>query len=173
MERQIVTATLSGRRIYLQDLNSSLLERGYGDKSEGRLELAPCEALYLIAEGWLEVVDDKAKKPVGFEELLNLYRSRDGKIWARYLIYRDLRERGYVVKQGFGLGVDFRVYERGAYGKDAAQYIVYGIFEGEPLPVGDLVEALNYSRNLKKDMVLGVIERRGELVYYSLSQFNL
>jgi len=174
MERQVITAILSKRKIYVKDQSASqsLLERGYGDKDEKGIELTPCEALHLLSEGWLEIVDAKTDKTVDFRELLNLYRSRDEKIWTRYLIYRDLRSRGYVVKSGFNLGVDFRVYERGTYGKDAAQYIVYGIFEGEPLQVGDLIDALNYSQNLKKDMILGVIERRGEIVYYSISRFT-
>ncbi|MEM3736909.1 MAG: tRNA-intron lyase [Candidatus Bathyarchaeia archaeon] len=174
MEQRKVTAVLSGRKVCVQDLASGqiLLERGYGDKIGNSIELAPYEALYLLAEGWLDVLDEETGEKVAFKELLDLYRSKDRRIWARYLIYRDLRERGYVVKSGFGLGVDFRVYERGTYGKEAAQYIVYGVFEGEPILVGDMAKALNYSSNLKKEMILGVIERRGEIVYYSLSQFN-
>ena len=28
-----------------------------------------------------------------------------------FLVYRDLRSKGYVAKEGFGFGNDFRVYE--------------------------------------------------------------
>jgi tRNA-intron endonuclease len=32
---------------------------------------------------------------------------------ARFIVYSDLRERGFLVKTGFKFGCDFRVYERG------------------------------------------------------------
>ena len=35
-------------------------------------------------------------------------------------LFRDLKTRGYVVKDGFGFGSDFRVYERGDYGEKGA-----------------------------------------------------
>ncbi|MFH1328566.1 MAG: tRNA-intron lyase, partial [Candidatus Bathyarchaeota archaeon] len=135
--------------------------------------LAPYEALHLMAGGWLEVSSKKPDVKIEFEELLRTYMKIDKKIWAKYLIYRDLRERGYAVKLGFGLGVDFRVYERGVYGREAAKYIIYSIFEGEPLPIREVADALSSAQNLKKELILGVIERRGEIVYYSLSQFNV
>jgi tRNA-intron endonuclease len=175
MEKKIVPASYTGEKIYIKDLNMGqiLVERGYGEKNKGKIELLPYEALYLIAEGWLELISEKNNRKINFEKLLNLYRKKDRTIWARYLVYRDLRERGYVVKAGFGLGVDFRVYERGMFGKEAAKYLVYSVFEGEPVPLKNLVEALSCAQNSKKEMILGVIERRGEVVYYSLSQFNL
>ena len=62
--------------------------------------------------------------------------------WVNYLVYRDLRSRGYVVREGFGGGIDFRIYERGAYGKDTAPYLVLNTQEGKPLPINDLAGAL-------------------------------
>lgn len=177
MERKVVNALYSEGRLYIKDLaeGGPLLERGYGESVKGkrRIDLDPYEALHLINEKWITVEDAKTKTPYTFTSLLAELRKRDRRIWAKYLVYRDLRARGYVVKAGFGLGVDFRVYERGFFGKDPAKLLVYSVFEGEPLPVSELVEALGYAQNIKKDMILGVIERRGEIVYYSLSEFTL
>lgn len=78
-----------------------------------------------------------------------------------------------MVREGFGLGIDFRVYERGEYGKETAKYLIFGIQEGQPVSVEDLARALRYVQSLKKRLVLAVINRRGEIVYYSISQLTL
>jgi len=120
----------------------------------------------------LEIEDCKGYK-TGFQRLLQSYKSTDENAWAAYLAYRDLRSRGYVVREGFGSGVDFRVYERGDYSKETAKYLILSIQEGKPISIQDLMNALTQSLSLKKDLVLAVMNRRGEAVYYSVSQLNL
>jgi len=173
--KPVLKGRLEKRKVYIDDLKSAqpLIERGYGMKHRGRLALSPCEALYLIADEWLEVWMKRPQKRLRFEELLSIYSNGDTPVWSKYLVYRDLRERGYVVKMGFGQGSDFRVYERGSYGRAAARIIISSVKEGEPLLVGSLVKILSNALNLKKNVILGVIERRGEIVYYSLSRFSL
>jgi tRNA-intron endonuclease len=130
------------------------------------------EALYLLEKNMLEVEDEKGES-VNFQRLLRCYEAVNENAWAAYLTYRDLRSRGYVVREGFGLGVDFRVYERGEYGKDAAKYLILNIQEGKPISLEDLTRAMMQCQSLKKELVLAVINRRGEIVYYSVSQLTL
>lgn len=132
-----------------------------------------CEALYLQSKGIIKIIDEKTGNTLNFQDLLEKYKSIEKNAWIKYLIYRDLRSRGYIVREGFGLGVDFRLYGRGDYSKDAADYLVYGIYEGMTLSIEDLAQVLTRSQNLKKTLILAVVDRRGEIVYYTLSQLNL
>ena len=116
----------------------------------------------------LEVKDERGKE-VDFQGLLRCYEAVEENAWVNYLVYRDLRSRGYVVREGFGGGTDFRIYERGAYGKDAAQYLVLSIQEGKPLPIQELVNAVQQCQSQKKELILAVMNRRGEAVHYSVS----
>jgi tRNA-intron endonuclease len=150
-----------------------LSSRGYGVSENGKLTLTFYEALFLLSKGVIEVEEGETGEKVGFENLLKRFQSADENAWVRYLIYRDLRSRGYVAREGFGLGIDFRVYERGEYGKETARYLIFGIQEGQPVSVEQLARALGYVQSLKKKLVLAVINRRGEIVYYSLSQLTL
>jgi tRNA-intron endonuclease len=150
-----------------------LTSRGYGVLEDNKLGLTYYEALYLLGKNVLKIQDGKARKKISFQELLKRFKSWDKNAWVRYLIYRDLRSRGYVVREGFGLGIDFRVYERGEYGKETARYLIFGIQEGQPVSMEDLNRTLRYVQSLKKKLVLAVINRRGEVVYYSLSQLTL
>ena len=147
-----------------------LSSRGYGTPQNGDLVLSFCEALYLMDKGIIEVTDEGTKVLVDFQQLLAKARVADEDAWVRYLLYRDLRSRGYVVREGFGLGIDFRVYKRGEYGKSTADYLVLGIKEGQPISIEDLARILSRAQSLKKTLILSVLNRRGEIVYYSLSR---
>ncbi|NIR86564.1 tRNA-intron lyase [Candidatus Bathyarchaeota archaeon] len=150
-----------------------LSSRGYGMPENGKLMLAFYEALFLLGKDILHVKDEKTEKESNFQNLLKRFQTVEKDAWAKYLIYRDLRSRGYVAREGFGLGIDFRVYERGEYGKETAKYLIFGIQEGQPVSMEELARALRYVQSLKKKLVLAVINRRGEVVYYSLSQLTL
>lgn len=147
--------------------------KGYGVKEDGKLLLTLYEALFLLGKGTIEIKDETTEKNMVFQELLKSFQSVDKDAWVRYLIYRDLRSRGYVAREGFGLGIDFRLYERGDYGRATAKHLIFGIQEGQPVSVEKLARTQRYVQNLKKNLVLAVINRRGEIVYYSLSELNL
>jgi tRNA-intron endonuclease len=152
----------------IQDLSS----KGFGIIEDDKLHLTFYEALFLVGKKAIEVTNDKGNK-MEFEQLLKRFQLKDKDAWVRYLIYRDLRSRGYVAREGFGLGIDFRVYERGDYGKETAKHLIFGIQEGQPVSMEKLARTQRYVQNLKKNLILAVINRRGEIVYYSLSELNL
>ena len=146
----------------------ALSQRGYGTPDKNLLTLSFYEALYL-ADKQILCVKDKKGTQIDFQSLLQAYETADKNAWMHYLVYRDLRSRGYVVREGFGAAIDFRIYERGTYGKDTAASLVLSTQEGQPLPMEDLSNALTQTQSLKKDLVLAVLNRRGEIVYYSVS----
>ena len=160
-----------GVRIAEQSSIDSLSQRGYGTSENDVFTLAFYEALYLLDKELLEVEDEKGRQ-VDFQTLLQAYEQTNANAWVNYLVYRDLRSRGYVVREGFGAGTDFRIYDRGAYGKDTASYMVLGTQEGKPLPVDDLAKTLRHCQSQKKELILAVMNRRGETVYYSVSQLT-
>ena len=147
--------------------------KGYGVTEDDKLRLTFYEALFLLGKGAIEVEDEETGKKMVFQDLVKRFQSVDKDAWVRYLIYRDLRSRGYVAREGFGLGIDFRVYERGDYGRETAKHLIFGMQEGQPVSVETLARTQRYVQNLKKNLILAVINRRGEIVYYSLSQLNL
>lgn len=150
-----------------------LTSRGYGTLEDKKLTLNAYETLFLLSKGLLEVSKRKPRKTLNFKELLQLYRLADENVWVKYLVYRDLRSRGYVVREGFGLRITFRVYERGEYGKATAAYLILGIQEGKPISIKELARVLKHVQSLKKKLVLAVVNRRGEIVYYTLSKLTM
>jgi len=174
-EAKTIKAVLKDNEITVTTPESieELASRGYGTKQNKKLTLTLYESLYLLSKNIIEVTERKGKKRTSFQQLLNTYKTTDQNAWAKYLIYRDLRSRGYVAREGFGLGTDFRVYERGEYGTQTARYLIFGVQEGRPVTMQQLAQTLRYSHSQKKELVLAVLNRRGEVVYYQLGQLTL
>src|SRR4030043_448364 len=148
--------TKKGVEIAEKSSIDSLSQRGYGTAENEVFTLSFYEALYLHNKDLLEVKDKDGEK-IGFQRLLRCYETVDENAWVNYLVYRDLRSRGYVVREGFGAGIGFRIYERGAYGKDTASYLVLGTQEGKPVPIEDLTNALLQCQSQKKELILAVM----------------
>jgi tRNA-intron endonuclease len=165
--------TLAKKGVVVAEQSSidALTSRGYGTLEDKVFTLTFFEALYLVDKGMLEVKDANGKA-ADFQSLLHCYEAKNENGWVSYLVYRDLRSRGYVAREGFGTGIDFRMYERGEYGKDTAPYLVMSMQEGKPLGIDELADAMQQCQSQKKELTLAVMNRRGEIVYYSVSQLT-
>jgi tRNA-intron endonuclease, archaea type len=161
-----------GVRVTEQSSIDALSNRGYGLQEDKTFTLAFYEALYLSGKGILKVKNAQGEE-ADFQSLLHSYEAQDKDAWVNYMVYRDLRSRGYVVREGFGNAISFRIYDRGTYGKDTAPYLVLSVQEGKPLPIKDLSGALQQCQSQKKELILAVTNRRGEIVFYSVGEMHL
>ena len=147
---------------------------GFGSmlESDEGLTLSPCDALYLVEKGKIDIVDASDGSKLSFNDLLSRFMEVDERVWTKYLIYRDLRSKGYVVRDGVGLGMDFQVYGKGEFGKSLPRYIVVGLCEGESRPISEIVRAVEEAETLGKELKLAVLDRRGEVVYYTVRRID-
>jgi tRNA-intron endonuclease len=149
-----------------KEMQNILEQKGYGETRQGKFLLKPFESLYFVFYKKLRL---KGKKTMSFDELLQTCSKFDENALTKFLIYRDLRVRGYAVKDGFGFGSDFRVYERGQFGEKGAKYLVFGLAEGKQEKIGTLQKNIEEITKMGKEPILAVIERRGEVIYYKIS----
>lgn len=168
-----IVAKMVDSKIIVDDKDrfSELEQAGYGERDGKRLYLKDHETLYLIHAGKLKLRDEKGKE-VAFDELAEKAQSRASDSWTKFMIYRDLRSRGYVVKDGFGFGTDLRVYERGDFPEKAAKYVVFALDEGAEMSVDQLRDSVKQIVKMGKEAIVAVIERRGEVIYYRVSRAN-
>ena len=151
-------------------MQNILTERGFGESEKDTLVLDSFEALYLLYNNKLEL--KKVNKTIVFDELMQQYVQKNDDILTRFLLYRDLRTKGYVVKDGFGFGSDFRVYERGNYGLKDAKFIIFAFNEGTQQKLGKLYKNIEEITKMGKEPIIAVIERRGEVIYYKINKMN-
>ena len=81
----------------------------FGKLSEDALELSILEACYLMESGRLDIYENDEKCELSY--IIDFIKENE--IYGKYLVYKDLKNRGYLIKTGFKYGSDFRLYERG------------------------------------------------------------
>ena len=170
---RVIRGTMVSMRPCITDLETirDLTLKGFGyadEKDQGsRLFLESFEALYLLHLGQLTL--SRGKRALTFDSFLNACRKSDPDILTRFLIYRDLRSRGYVAKDGFGFGADFRVYERGQFGQKGSRLLIFGLVEGQPDKTGRLQKKIREMSRMGKEPIMAVVDRHGEIVYYKIN----
>jgi tRNA-intron endonuclease len=168
----VVEARLAGSGKVLVDETRSqdeLRTKGFGEKEDAEYVLKAYEALYLMNTKRLVL---KGRMEMTFDSLFDMLVKYDRNIMTKFLVYRDLRSRGYVAKEGFGFGNDFRVYERGEYEKKPDKYFIFGINEGTNVTARSFLQAIEQIEKMGKEAVVAVIERRGEVIYYKASKMR-
>ncbi len=129
-------------------------------------------ALYLVEKS-IPIGDLNISNYFKLDQLINIFSRYDPYIMSKYLIYRDLIERGYVVKDGYGKGIDLLVYDRGEYPDSPPSIRIIGVEEGDKISLRRLLNEVYMASLNKKQIIIAVIERRGEIVYYKLNEFHL
>ena len=155
------------KKIEMQNL---LEQKGYGEVTKKKFFLKPFESLYLLFCDKLNLT--KNRKILNFDSMMEVCSKYDENILTKFLIYRVLRTRGYVVKDGFGFGSDFRVYERGHFGEKGAKFLIFGLNEGQQEKMGNLQKKIEEITQMGKEPIIAVIERRGEVIYYKINRMN-
>jgi tRNA-intron endonuclease len=165
---EILEAFYAGNKVHipLRGNVNELRERGFGTLKGNKLFFSPHEVFYLVEKGRIKVSDAQKNVQLSLRDLVEKFSARKPDIWIKYLIYRDLRDRGYIVREA--KKVDFEIY-----GKGATRRLVSIIYEGREASLKDLSEKLEYAVEEKKDLILAVIDRRTDIVYYHLSSLSL
>jgi tRNA-intron endonuclease len=160
-----VKALFDGTTVRMgKDAKTLYEQSGYGRPDRDGLRLSLQEALYLLHRQKIDVTGYTFDTLFAeFCELPNFLRT--------FLVYRDLRERGYVVQTG---PHDFRVFRRGERpNKGESLYLVRVLSERDPIRFGKLIEEVMASKNMRKQYVLAVVDDEDELTYYEIKLPNL
>ncbi|MHA1673158.1 MAG: tRNA-intron lyase [Promethearchaeota archaeon] len=153
----------------------TLHEKNYfGTKlSNEQLELDIIEALLLKERNRIKIFTSEGKE-ISAEEILARTAQQDPQIWIRYLVYRDLRQRGYIARLGYGQDIHFRIFPRGANpSTDIAKYFVYILEEENAVHLDTLDTITTQTLNSRKNLLLATVDRLGDITYYQLDQFSL
>jgi tRNA-intron endonuclease len=171
-----VDAVFDGRKGYVGSSDADKISQQgfYGNRTDdNRLELEPVELLHLIERKRL-VVKKPDGESIGPEFIVSELLDDDPDLWTKYLVFRDLRSRGYAVRQGFGSGIGFRVYSRGDKpGNASASQLVYVLKEGVPISLSDLDMVTQTAAGSRKKLVFALVDQNGEVNFYRVAQANL
>ena len=167
-----VKAQLLQERVIADDTNESKEiydQSRFGERVEDKFQYALVEALYLVEKGRMLVYDSK-KKRITKEDFIKKAQMVEPTFWVRYAVYKDMRNRGYVVKTALKFGADFRVYERGIKpGEDHAKWILYPVHEGGAMTWYEFAAKNRVAHSTRKRLLLGIVDEENDVTYYEVA----
>jgi len=145
---------------------SQLQQKGFGEKTTHEFVLDLGEALFLLEKNKLSAKDLKGKKLTA-KSLLSYAEKREKNFYTKFLVFRDLRERGFCVKTGFKFGFDFRVYPRGQKpGTAHTQWVVHVAVQGEKIGMPGFSRMVRLAGNIRTTLLLAVVDSENDINYY-------
>jgi tRNA-intron endonuclease, archaea type len=163
-------AELIGELVIIKDKKAvALSEKShYGKFNQDELQLSLMEAFYLQEKGKIDILDKKNQdKVISLDEMRELIQDKD--LVYRYMVYRDLRNRGYIVKTGFKYGSEFRLYERGkSPGDGHSDFVVKVVTENQNISVLDFSSYVRVAHGVNKKLLLAVVDDEQDITYYNV-----
>jgi tRNA-intron endonuclease len=137
----------------------------FGNLIDNRIELSLIEAAFLLEKGKINIFSNE--KEYTLNEFITLLKEKG--LYIKYSVFRDLRNRGYIVKTGYKYGTEFRLYGRGkSPGDGHSEYVVRIISENYDLNIMDFSSYVRVAHGVNKKLMLAVVDEEGDITYYNV-----
>ena len=163
---RIIDGELIENRVVIWDVEDSrvLFSKGYygkplgipkpkGIQFEAPLILDLIESYYLKRKKELRI--HKNGKEIPLKTIKEICTKQYEEFELKFIVFNDLREKGYVVSPGIKFGCDFAVYEHGP-GIDHAPFLVQILKKEELLTATNIVLAGRLATTVKKQFIIAV-----------------
>ena len=165
-------------RIVVWDIKDSqnLFKHGYFGKPIGipkpktdeinaPLILDLIEGCYLQEMSKIKIY--KNNKKISLNEIIKICKKEYHNFDKKFQVYKDFREKGYVINPGIKFGCDFAVYQRGP-GIDHAPYVVQVYNKSDVITSTGVVLAGRLSTSVRKQFILAIPKGKSHVDYLAL-----
>ena len=165
-------------RIVIWDIKDSqnLFKHGYFGKPIGipkpktdeinvPLILDLIEGCYLQEISKIQIY--KNNKKISLNEIIKICKKEYHNFDKKFQVYKDFREKGYVVNPGIKFGCDFAVYQKGP-GVDHAPYLVQVYNKSDAITSTGVVLAGRLSTSVRKQFILAIPKGKSHVDYLAL-----
>ncbi|MEK6800520.1 MAG: tRNA-intron lyase [Nanoarchaeota archaeon] len=166
----MLNAKLVDGRVYSLAVDAfTLYEKSrFGEKKDNRIEYSIFEALFLVQKGKMKLF--LGNKEISFDKLIVRLKKIDKKVELKYIVFSDLRNKGYVLKTALKFGAEFRVYEKGKRpGEEHARWILHTASENDLLKWHDFTAKSRIAHSTKKNLLLGIVDDERDVTYYEVN----
>lgn len=169
-ENSRVRAVLSQGVVTTENSDNArlLFDNGrFGSMQGQHVQLSLLEAAYLLEKERIAVFD--GRRQLDSEQFLKKAKKLQPNFWIRYCVFRDMRNRGYIIKTALKFGADFRVYEKGVKpGDDHAKWVVYAVSESQMQTWHEFSAKNRVAHSTKKRLMIAVVDDEGDISYWEV-----
>ena len=166
IKAQLISEKISSNSKEAQNLFST---QRFGEKSGEKIYYTLPESLFLVEQKKMQIYDHRDEK-ISIKKLMQKFQRIDKKFKTKYIVFKDLRKKGYIVKTALKFGAEFRVYEKGKkIGKDHAKWILFPVSETQQLTWHDFSAKNRVAHSTKKNLLIAIVDEEGDVSYYEVS----
>ena len=116
-------------------------------------ELSLIEALFLLKNDKITIFDPQLDKFYSHDEFYEICKNIHHKFEEKFIIYQDLRQKGYIPRPGLKFGADFVVYKKGP-GLEHSPFIAHVLPHDAKITAIDMVRAGRLATSVRKKFVI-------------------
>jgi len=145
----------------------------FGEKTAEKVYYILQEALYLVETKKMEIFDAKDKK-IPEKELLKKFEKIDKKFKTKYFVFRDMRQKGFIVKTALKFGAEYRVYEKGkSIGEDHSKWLLFPVSSTQHMTWQDFSAKNRIAHSTNKKLLIAVVDEENAVSYYEVNWLKL
>jgi len=123
------------------------------------------EGYYLLQKSIISIY--KVKKKITETEMLEICRNEYHNFDKKFLVYKNFRDKGYIINPGIKFGCDFAVYQKGP-GIDHAPYLVQVYNTTDLISSTGVVLAGRLATTVRKQFILAIPHGKDDVNYLAL-----
>lgn len=123
------------------------------------------EGLYLLENKKITI--DTKKQKLTAEQLIEICKKEYHDFDKKYLVYKNFRDKGYIINPGIKFGCDFAVYEKGP-GIDHAPYLIQVYNRTESISSTGIVLAGRLATTVRKQFILAIPKGKDKVDFLAL-----
>ncbi|MCR4284862.1 MAG: tRNA-intron lyase [archaeon] len=157
----LISEKVSSNSVEARNLFASQM---FGEEVGEKIFYSLVEAFYLVEKGQMELLDFRDKK-LSSSEISRRFESIDKKFKVKYIVFKDLRKRGYIVKTALKFGAEFRVYEKNS---KHSKWILFPVSENNQMTWQDFSAKNRVAHSTKKNLLIAVVDEECDVSYYEV-----
>ena len=175
----MITAHLISDRV---SSNSSeayqLFEKSrFGEKSGQKIiyssRRTSFEALFLTENKKMKVENHQGNV-LSEKELIRKFHRNDKDFETKYTVFKDLREKGFIVKTALKFGSVFRIYNKGdKIGQSHSKWICIPAKETSKISWHDFAAKNRVAHSTKKKLLIAIVDDEDDVSYSEVSWIRI
>ena len=123
------------------------------------------EGYYLLEMKKITIT--KLKQKIKTNEMIEICKKEVHDFEKKYIVYKNFRDKGYIINPGIKFGCDFAVYEKGP-GIDHAPFLIQVYNRNEPITSTGIVLAGRLATTVRKQFILAIPKGKDKVDFLAL-----
>ncbi|MDD3178027.1 MAG: tRNA-intron lyase [Candidatus ainarchaeum sp.] len=141
------------------NLKSQLIQKNYGIKEDNLiLKLDLFETMYLFEKNKIKI-----KNISNISELEKYCLKKIKNFKDKYLVFKDFRNNGYIIKDGLKFGFDFKIYENEKSKKHNHTKYVVDVKRSHKDQMSKIIKSERLANSIKTKYIVAIIDLENKI----------